>query len=237
MQSTRELIKTRKSSKKASSTYLSVIKHVNPTKQVTLGPVFSNALETDPRYLGFSCARHKFAAKMLHGMNAVLEIGCNEGLGTCLVAKSVGRIVAIDYYQPYVAGSIERFDGIIKNAEFRVHDILDNPVAENFDGAFCLDVIEHIDPKQEALFLRNIAASLKDEGVLVIGSPSLESQIYASPPSKRGHINCRSGENWREVYCRHFRNVFMFGMNDEVLHTGFLPMAHYIIALCVGPIR
>jgi hypothetical protein len=28
-----------------------------------------------------------------------------------------------------------------------------------------------------------------------------------------------------------FHNVFIFSMNDEVVHTGFHPMAHYIIGL------
>jgi len=30
---------------------------------------------------------------------------------------------------------------------------------------------------------------------------------------------------------RHFHNVFMFGMNDEVVHTGYHKTAHYIFAL------
>jgi len=34
---------------------------------------------------------------------------------------------------------------------------------------------------------------------------------------------------------RHFENVFLFSMNDEVVHTGFTPLAHYLFALCVGP--
>mgnify|MGYP007028595943 CR=1 FL=1 len=34
---------------------------------------------------------------------------------------------------------------------------------------------------------------------------------------------------------RFFDNVFLFSMNDEVVHTGFTPMAHYLFALCVGP--
>jgi hypothetical protein len=29
----------------------------------------------------------------------------------------------------------------------------------------------------------------------------------------------------------------MFGMNDEVLQTGFGPMCHYLIALGVGPLQ
>ena len=30
---------------------------------------------------------------------------------------------------------------------------------------------------------------------------------------------------------RHFHNVFMFAMNDEVVHTGYHKMAHYLFAL------
>ena len=36
------------------------------------------------------------------------------------------------------------------------------------------------------------------------------------------------------VMARHFENVFLFSMNDEVVHTGFHPMAHYLFTLCVG---
>jgi glycosyltransferase involved in cell wall biosynthesis len=30
---------------------------------------------------------------------------------------------------------------------------------------------------------------------------------------------------------RFFHNVFLFSMNDELVHTGFIPMAHYLIAI------
>ena len=29
-------------------------------------------------------------------------------------------------------------------------------------------------------------------------------------------------------------DVFMFSMNDEVVHTGYSKLAHYIFALCCG---
>ena len=32
-----------------------------------------------------------------------------------------------------------------------------------------------------------------------------------------------------------FTQVFMFGANDEVVHTGFAPMCHYLLALGVSP--
>ena len=105
----------------------------------------------------------------------------------------------------------------------------------DFDAAYSLDVFEHIPPEQEDLFVGNIAKSLTADGVAIIGSPSLQSQTYASPPSKAGHVNCKDGAEYRKVMLRHFRNAFLFSMNDEVVHTGYHPMAHYLLAVCVGP--
>ena len=51
-----------------------------------------------------------------------------------------------------------------------------------------------------------------------------------------------NGQNWvilivkqkkglKELLKRHFNNVYIFSMNDEVLHTGFDSMSHYILAI------
>ena len=37
-----------------------------------------------------------------------------------------------------------------------------------------------------------------------------------------------------DILEKYFKNVFLFSMNDEVVHTGFSKMAHYLICLCVG---
>src|SRR5437762_2510631 len=83
-------------------------------------------------------------------------------------------------------------------------------------------------------FVAKIARSLTATGTAIIGSPSLQSQAYASPPSKEGHVNCMDGLEYKKVMLRHFDNVFLFSMNDEMVHTGYHPMAHYLLALCVG---
>lgn len=115
-----------------------------------------------------------------------------------------------------------------------VHDLLDGPVPGEFDAIYSLDVLEHISPDREAEFLQNALASLKPTGVMIVGMPSLESQVYASPQSKAGHVNCKSGKDFKDLMRRYFDQVFLFSMNDEVVHTGFYPMAHYLIALCCG---
>jgi hypothetical protein len=77
--------------------------------------------------------------------------------------------------------------------------------------------------------------SLTPSGCAIFGMPSKESQIYASETSKIGHVNCQSGEELRENLKKYFTNVFIFSMSDEVVHTGFTPMAHYLLALCTNP--
>jgi len=95
-------------------------------------------------------------------------------------------------------------------------------------------VIEHINKADEERFVANITASLESPGVLIIGMPSLQSQAHASPASQAGHVNCKDAKDLKALLLRFFQNVFIFSMNDEVVHTGFYPMAHYLFALCVG---
>jgi len=115
-----------------------------------------------------------------------------------------------------------------------VHDIVSGPLPRKHDALFSLDVIEHIAPSDEHAYLANLCNSLAENGVLMIGTPSLESQTYASPPSKAGHINCKTSSELKALLQKYFEHVFVFSMNDEVVHTGFSSMAHYLFALCTG---
>ncbi|MGA8318453.1 MAG: SAM-dependent methyltransferase, partial [Bradyrhizobium sp.] len=80
-----------------------------------------------------------------------------------------------------------------------------------------------------------IMKCLSREAVLIVGMPSLESQAYASPGSKAGHINCKTGPDLKSLIGEFFHSVFLFSVNDEVVHTGFHKMAHYIIAMGTHP--
>lgn len=224
----------------AHSIYESVDSSLDPekTKNLTLGRYITHALLDDPKRFGFMMARHKFVGKMLAGFDRVLEVGCQEGFTSLLMAQHVKHLVATDYFRDHLAEAEKHIAPYVKNVEFRGHDIIDAPVENGtFDGAFSLDVLEHIDPKQEHHYMQNVAASLKPEGVFIVGMPSLESQIYASKAAAAGHINCKKGPDLKALCERYFRNTFLFGMNDEVLHTGFSPMCHYIFVMCVGPRR
>ena len=64
--------------------------------------------------------------------------------------------------------------------------------------------------------------------------PTIESQKYTTKINKIVHVNCKSKEELRKLMLNFFKNVFMFSMNDEVVHTGFDRMSNYIFAICAN---
>jgi len=191
----------------------------------------------DPRRLLFVLARYKFVAKMLRGKQRVLEIGCADTFATRLVQQEVGSVVATDFDPVFIADARQRMQTDGWPCDCRVHDMLSGPIAEDFDAAYSLDVLEHIAPADEHRFLLHLRQSLQRSGVAIIGMPSLQSQVYASKGSREGHVNCKDGKAFKELMEQHFDNVFLFSMNDEVVHTGFHALAHYVLTVSVGPKR
>ena len=189
------------------------------------------AWHTDPKHFLFTLSRYKFVSKMLAGREKVLEIGCGDAMGTRLVQQTVGHMTAVDLDPIYVEDIHERADADWPMECF-VHDVTEKPVPGEFDAVYTLDVLEHIAPEKEDQFMTNVLASLSTGGVFLAGVPSLTSQQHAHPKSLEGHVNCKDGDDFKAAMEKWFHNVFLFSMNDEVVHTGFFPMAHYLFALC-----
>ena len=72
-----------------------------------------------------------------------------------------------------------------------MHDFTKQQTKEKYDAIYSIDVIEHISPKKVD-FIKNIIKSLTKNGTAIIGTPSKESQKFASKYSKLGHVNVYS---------------------------------------------
>lgn len=197
-------------------------------RRVALGRYVGYWFDRTPRRALYCASYYKFAARLIGRGSRVLDVGCSEGLGTWLLANECGSARGIDPDEAAVA--VARDNWRDPRIEFVCDDFLAAAPAE-YDAVVNFDVIEHIFPEHAEDFLARIAANLVENGMAVVGTPSLQGQAYASDVSKAGHVNVYSGQRLEEAMRRHFRHVFMFAANDEVVHTGFLPMAHYLIAV------
>ena len=181
----------------------------------------STAFKTDPKRLAFASARYLFVAKMLADMHSVVEVGAGDGVLSEIVQKSVTIL--------------QKTDLVPAGPSVCKHDFMAGRLLERHDAIYGLDVLEHVQPALEDIFLGNIARSLKLHGVCIIGMPSWESQPYASPISKAEHVNCKTEDELRKTMQRHFHCVYIFGMHDTTLTTAFGPMCQYRLALCNSP--
>ena len=200
------------------------------TPSINLGPRASHSLKADPKHLLFVLARYKFCAKLLPGRKSVLEVGCGDAFGTPIVAQVVERLVAVDREDVLIDGDKERLSHL-KNVEFRTMDLTEEAPNESFEAAFSIDVIEHIEPDEEEAFLKNICRGISKDGILIIGTPNIEADKYSTDPGANPHINLKSHFTLRQSLDRHFVHSFIFSMNDEIVHTGFYPMAHYLFGV------
>jgi 2-polyprenyl-3-methyl-5-hydroxy-6-metoxy-1,4-benzoquinol methylase len=200
-----------------------------------LGLMSNQGWHDDPKRLVFVLSRYKFVSKLMAGRHNVLEIGCADAFGTRIVRQAVPNVTATDIDPIFIEDCLQREKS---NGpwpmQYLVHDIVKGPIGGDFDGVFSLDVFEHIPAPFEHNFVRNVCTSMSENGLLIVGIPSLESQVYASPGSKEGHVNCKSGEDFRALFAQYFHTTLLFSMSDEVVHTGFSKMANYLFVVCTG---
>ncbi len=208
---------------------------LNNMQRIVVGKQTSYGFVDDPKRLGFVLSRYKFVSKMLEGKKNILEVGCGDGFGTTVVAHGASHVTALDL-------SLETLENktihptLENKVEFLSHDIVESPLNKSkFDAAYSLDVIEHISSTDEHKFYENILGSLNKNSLFIVGTPNKSSAAYQSKRSLKHHINLKSQKDLKKDLEKYFEYVLMFSMNDEVLHTGYSEMSHYILGVGIHP--
>lgn len=203
--------------------------------ELTLSPKMSFTVRHSLTGMLFILARYKFVVKMIQNRKnlTVIDFGCNDGLGDLMISQNCNckELIGIDFDKEAILWARQNVAN--EKMRFVYKDFLGEIVcAEGGDCAVSLDVIEHIPLEYEELYLDTICNNLHPNGVAIIGTPNDKIYPYANPINKKAHINNYSQERLYETLSKKFHQVFIFGLNDEVLHTGFYPMSCYIMALC-----
>lgn len=193
-----------------------------------LGRHWAYNILQDPKRLAFVLSRYKFCAKMAGRGRRILELGCSEGIGTPILAEFAAHYTGVDMDGPAIATAKANWEN--DKCRFLEADFLGHGYG-TFDVVVSLDVIEHIHVEYEPLFFDTVKKNLGEDGICLVGTPNVTSAAYASPASQAGHVNLYDAARLEAAMRTVFHNVFMFGLNDEIVHTGYAPMTHYLMAL------
>jgi cyclopropane fatty-acyl-phospholipid synthase-like methyltransferase len=161
----------------------------------------------------------------------IMDVGCNDGLGSVLLAEVAKKVIALDIDPDAIASAKRAFAN--KNIVFLNEDFFKFTTGKKFDGIVSFDLVEHIYKEREHEYFEAISKNLNTNGVAIIGTPNETSKKYGSERGSIGHVNYFTHERLDEIMKKYFHSVFMFSANDELIHTGFYPMAHYLIAMGV----
>lgn len=201
---------------------------------VVLGPHSSYEWNHSRRQLLFTSSRYKFAMKMIGNLydpnhKTILDLGCSDGFGTYYVAEYAQFVLGVDFDKEAIEYAQKTDYGT--NIKFKYENFLGKKYGV-FDGVVSFDVLEHIYPENEDGYMNTVVMNLKDTGTFVVGTPSLETQQYSMENVTGAHVNVYKGEDLYEMLRQYFYNVYLFTQNDELIHTGHLRMANYLIAVC-----
>ena len=194
----------------------------------TLGPHSSYQFKNSPRRILFSLSRYKFAQKLIGKDKTILEFGCSDGLGSHILAETASRVLGIDFDKGIIEWAKENLT--TEKLSFKHDNFLGKKYGE-FDAVVAFDVIEHIFQKNESRFLETMGNNLSPYGIAIVGTPNITSRQYSSSVVNDAHVNMYDAERLESLMNKYFHNVFIFCQNDEVIHTGFPAMAHYLIAV------
>ena len=197
-------------------------------QKLTLGQHWSYNMNSDPKRLCFVLSRYNFAARLGAKGKSVLELGCSEGLGAIILSEFAKSYTGVDLDAEAIAAAKNNWDS--HKLTFICEDFIGIKYGE-FDTIVSMDVIEHIEPEYEDEFFETVCDNMQKDGICVIGTPNIMSAKYASTVSNANHVNLYNAERLRSVFQKYFLNTFIFSMNDEIIHTGFYSMAHFLIAV------
>lgn len=200
---------------------------------ITFPPEYAQFTQTNLLQFLIRLARYKFVSRMIKKTDNVLEIGSGSGLGSIFIGQHCKSITGIEIKKTEVDEA--RIINKRSNVTFREIDFFKMNNKRKYDVIVAMDVIEHLTYELGQKLVQKTSHHLKQNGFLVIGTPSIYSYEYQGPLSKASHVKCYDQQELIKVIETYYQRVIAFSMNDEVVHTGHPKMAWYYLMLAFYP--
>ena len=217
-----------------SSLYKDAYSRFQSMGSFAMGPLTSEKLRQDPQYVMFQMSRYKHASRILSSKMSVMDIGAGDGVGLPILCSYFKDVVALDIDQTMLDNCKESMDETY-SCEFVIHDFTKSALKRPVESAVCFDVLSLIPPETENSWIKNIASSLCNEGMLIIGTQNRNIVHLGNP---NNHVDQPNFKDWRQLKALAdtvFKNTIILAMNDEMIHTGKRETCQYLFAICIGP--
>jgi len=159
--------------------------------------------------------RHEYmyqvTADQLQQRATVLDVGCGEGYGTAILARSGLAVTGVDVERSVIEAAIRSYAE--SGAEFQQMTSEKIPFdAGTFDCVTAFHVIEHVE--DPILFVGELARVLKPEGKAIVTTPNRELRLAPGErPWNRFHLTEFDATSMQEVMAKGFRHVQMRGVD------------------------
>ena len=127
---------------------------MNNVPEIDLGRYAAFWFHQTPRRVLHCMSYYKFASKLIGKGKRVLDVGCNEGLGTFLIGKECGFAKGVDFDEEAIVQAQKNFTEPF--VEFEVGDFLQSEESATWDAVVNFDVIENIIHENSHDFLKGI---------------------------------------------------------------------------------
>lgn len=142
--------------------------------------------------------RLDFVAELIpEGSGLAVDVGCNEGVTTGLLARAGYSAVGLDVDEE----AIRRGQSTRPHLDLRAAS-LHNAGLSGAALVLCLEVLEHLDATSQRLLLADVRKSLRPGGIVIMSTPGRWSALSMYERLRRGPMWWRFYDWWDPTHLR-----------------------------------
>lgn len=192
---------------------------------------YENLIKNNPLMATIKFSRYKFIAKLLHKNDAVLEVGCSDGVSSNFFSQYSKSVEGIDFDENVIKEAKKNFPKI----KFEHADALTFTSSKKYDVVIMLDFIEHFSKEDGEKLIEKYSSYLSNRGMIIVGTPNKYFDKYRAEHNKLHHLHEYYPEELTTLVEKHFERSMMFSMNDEIVHTGNPKLAWFLYSIGTYP--